>query len=288
MIPTIEQVMKCYQIIAQTERMKTGRPGEDTVANALRGTVNICRSAHIELTSPVTSLTRKKIDIALATFVERGLTRISAWSYVWQLKSVFAKWCMPYYKDAGWEIPPLDLPSFRAKAPHYIRPSVEMLSRVKAWYKKQTGEHWFAATMMLEFAMRNSDVLRLKDTNFIENDSGHYLSYTPHKTELSSGRRVYWPIHEDIWERFMEYGGLSGLDVTDETFSDINYDLRALGFRGTKGAYELRKICIDHVYQKFGAEMAVSISGDEIRTISKYYADPAQPNLGTIRILDLI
>ena len=103
MIPTIEQVMKCYQIIAQTERMKTGRPGEDTVANALRGTVNICRSAHIELTSPVTSLTRKKIDIALATFVERGLTRISAWSYVWQLKSVFAKWCMPYYKDAGWD-----------------------------------------------------------------------------------------------------------------------------------------------------------------------------------------
>lgn len=288
MIPTIEQVMKCYQIIAQTERMKTGRPGVETVSNALRGTVNICRSAHIELTSPVTSLTRKKIDIALATFVERGLTRISAWSYVWQLKSVFAKWCMPYYKDAGWEIPPLDLPSFRAKAPHYVRPSVEMLSRVKAWYKKQTGEHWFAATMMLEFAMRNSDVLRLKDANFVENDSGHYLSYTPHKTELSSGRRVYWPIHDDIWEKFMEYGGLSGLDVTDQTFSDINYDLRALGFRGTKGAYELRKICIDHVYQKFGAEMAVSISGDEIRTISKYYADPAQPNLGTIRILDLI
>ena len=288
MIPTIEQVMKCYQIIAQTERMKTGRPGVETVANALRGTVNICRSAHIELTSPVTSLTRKKIDIALATFVERGLTRISAWSYVWQLKSVFAKWCMPYYKDAGWEIPPLDLPSFRAKAPHYIRPSVEMLSRVKAWYKKQTGEHWFTATMMLEFAMRNGDVLRLKDTNFVEKDSKHYLYYTPHKTELSSGRRVYWPIHNDIWEKFMEYGGLSGLDVTDQTFCDINYDLRALGFRGTKGAYELRKICIDHVYQKFGAEMAVSISGDEIRTISKYYADPAQPNLGTMRILDLI
>ena len=288
MIPTIEQVMKCYQSIAQTERMKTGRPGKETVANALRGTVNVCRSAHIELTSPVTSLTRKKIDIALATFVERGLTRISAWSYVWQLKSVFARWCMPYYKDAGWEIPPLDIPSFRAKAPHYIRPSVEMLSRVKAWYKKQTGEHWFAATMMLEFAMRNSDVLRLKETNFIEKDSGHYLSYTPHKTELSSGRRVYWPIHEDIWEKFMEYGGLSGLDVTDETFCDINCDLRALGFRGTKGAYELRKICIDHVYQKFGAEMAVSISGDEIRTISKYYADPSQPNMGAMRILDLI
>ena len=288
MIPTIKQVMKCYRVIAQIERMKTGRPGVETAANALRGAVNVCRAAGIELTAPVTELTRKRIDAALAAFMQRGISRLSAWSYVSQLRSVFAKWCKPYYADAGFEIPPLDLPTFRAKAPRYVRPSVEMLQRVKAWYKKQTGEHWFAATMMLEFAMRNGDVLRLKDANFVENDSGHYLSYTPHKTELSSGRRVYWPIHDDIWEKFMEYGGLEGLDVTDETFSDINYDLCALGFRGTKGAYELWKICIDHVYQKFGAEMAVSISGDEIRTISKYYADPAQPNLGTIRILDLI
>ena len=288
MIPTIKQVMKCYRVIAQIERMKTGRPGVETAANALRGAVNVCRAAGIELTAPVTELTRKRIDAALTAFMQRGISRLSAWSYVSQLRSVFVKWCKPYYADAGFEIPPLDLPTFRAKAPRYVRPSVEMLSRVKAWYKKQTGEHWFAATMMLEFAMRNSDVLRLKDANFIENDSGHYLSYTPHKTELSSGRRVYWPIHDDIWEKFMEYGGLSGLDVTDQTFSDINYDLRALGFRGTKGAYELRKICIDHVYQKFGAEMAVSISGDEIRTISKYYADPAQPNIGAVRVLDLI
>jgi hypothetical protein len=27
MIPTIKQVMKCYRVIAQIERMKTGRPG---------------------------------------------------------------------------------------------------------------------------------------------------------------------------------------------------------------------------------------------------------------------
>jgi hypothetical protein len=64
--------------------------------------------------------------------------------------------------------------------------------------------------------------------------------------------------------------------------------LRTLGFRGHKGAYELRKICIDHVYQKYGAEMAVSLSGDDIKTITKYYADPAQPNIGAVRVLDLI
>jgi len=288
MTPTIEQVMKCYRVVAQTERMKTGRPGTETVANALRGAANVCRSAGIELSEPVTALTRKKMDIALASFMERGLTRLSAWSYVCQLRGVFAKWCRPYYADAGWDIPPLDLPAFLAKAPRYVRPSSETIARVKAWYGKQTDEYWFAATMMLEFAMRNGDVLRLKDENFVEKDGRHFLNYTPHKTELTSGRRVFWPIHETIWQTYEDYGGISCLDVTDETFTEINRDLRSLGFRGSKASYELRKICIDHVYQKFGAEMAVSLSGDDIKTISRYYADPAQPNIGAMRVLDLL
>ena len=38
MIPTIELVMKTYPLIAQMERAKTGRPGEATVKNVLRGT----------------------------------------------------------------------------------------------------------------------------------------------------------------------------------------------------------------------------------------------------------
>lgn len=299
MMPTIEQVMKCYRIIAQAERMKTGKPCPRTVINTITGTENVCDAAGIKISEEVTRLTRKAIDDALVTFLNRGLSRISAWSYVCQLRGLFARWCQPYYQDAGWEIPPLELPTFNAKPPRYERPSADMLARVKAWYEKQTGECWFAATMMLEFAMRNGDVLRLKSENFVEKkdekygvwngcSSKHYLSYTPHKTALSSGRRVYWPIHDAIWQKFDDYGGLSALDVTDETFEEINRDLRSLGFRGSKAAYELRKICIDHVYQKYGAEMATSISGDDIKTISRYYADPAQPNIGAVRIVDLL
>ena len=288
MTPTIKQVMKCYRIVAQTERAKTGRPGESTVMNALHGATKVCNAAGVKLTDPITALTRKKIDEALASFMEQGLTRLTAWSYVCQLRAVFAKWCRPYYSDAGWEVPPLDLPAFRAQAPRYVRPSADMLARVKAWYGKQTGEHWFVATMMLEFAMRNGDVLRLKEENFIEKDGRHYLNYTPHKTELTSGRRVYWPIHEAIWRKYDGYGGLACFDITDETFAEINRDLRSLGFRGSKASYELRKICIDHIYQKFGAEMAVSISGDDIKTITHYYADPSQPNIGAIRVIDLL
>lgn len=288
MIPTIEQVVKCYRVIAQIERAKTGRPSDDTIVNVLRGTKHVCLGAGLEQTDKVNVLTRKNFDKALAYFISQNISRLSAWSYVSQCRGLFAKWCLPYYKDAGWRIPKIELPVFRATAPRYIRPSNELLSRVKNWYNRLQGEYWFAATMMLEFAMRNGDVLRLTGSNFVQHEDKHYLSYTPHKTELSSGRRVYWPIHDDIWEKFNDYGGLDGLDVTRETFETLNHDLRVLGFHGSKACYELRKICIDHVYQKFGAEMAVSISGDDIRTITKYYADPAQPNLGAVRIIDLI
>ena len=299
MTPTINQLMRCYRVVAQTERMKTGRPGDTTVQNALRGTGCVCRAAGIDLDSPVTALTRRAFDTALSAFVDDGLTRLTAWSYICQLRAIFARWCRPYYQDAGWEVPTLELPTFRAKAPRYVRPCAEIIARIKAWYGKQTGEHWFAATMMLEFAMRNSDVLRLTKENFVTretsggHDSGktevrHYLSYTPHKTALTSGRRVLWPIHDTIWRQFDDYGGLDGLDVTDGTFDELNRDLRMIGLRGNKGAYELRKICIDHVYQTYGAEMAVSISGDDIKTISHYYADPAQPNVGAVRIIDLL
>ena len=292
MVPTIEQVLRHYRIISAAERMKTGRPGEETSANAIRGTKCVCDAAGIPLDASISRLTRKAIDAALATFMARGLSRVSAHSYVAKFQSVFARWCLPYYKDAGWKIPKLDLPVFRAKSQRYNRPAAEMLRRVKTWYGRQKGDCWFAATMMLEFAMRNGDVLRLKKENFVTKGDGdcerHFLCYTPHKTALTSGRWVCWPIHPDIWRCFEDYGGLDGLDVTDETFDQINCDLRALGFTGHKGAYELRKICIDHVYQKYGAEMAVSISGDDIRTITRYYADPSRPNIGTTRIIDLL
>lgn len=281
-----------------TERAKTGRPGNETVLNCLRGTRSVCAAAGVELSKSVCELTRQRIDAALASFMARGISRLSAWSYVCQLRGIFARWCLPYYKDAGWEIPRLELPAFRAQPPRYVRPCPEILSRVKSWYQNlcrtvkggngANGELWLAATMMLEFAMRNGDVLRLKDDNFVARDDRHYLSYVPHKTELTSGRRVFWPIHPDIWLILEDFGGMKCFDITDDVFAEMNQQLRALGLRGHKGAYELRKICIDHVYQKYGAEMATSISGDDIKTIIRYYADPSQPNIGAVRIVDLL
>jgi hypothetical protein len=113
------------------------------------------------------------------------------------------------------------------------------------------------------------------------------LNYTPNKTAHSSGRVVKWPVHPNIWKVLSIFKPWEK-KIQEKHFDKLNRDMRDLGFVGTKGAYELRKICIDHVYQKFGAEMAVSISGDDIRTITRYYADPAQPNMGNVRVTDLI
>ena len=62
-------------------------------------------------------------------------------------------------------------------------------------------------------------------------------------------------------------------------FRRINAEMRHLGWvppEWHKGAYELRKMCIDRIYREFGAEAAVQVSGDDIRTVCRFYADPSR------------
>ena len=204
------------------------------------------------------------------------------------------------------------IPSRPRRCGRYARPERETLLAVRDWYGsleiRRDRREWLVVTLMLEFAMRNGDVERLRWSDFRPRDGAIVLCYTPHKTSLSSGRRVAWPVHPDIWARLCVYReegqhhykrrGWTKLEdrnaplvvpCAKDVFTRLNADLRSSKiFTGSKGCYELRKICIDHVYQKFGAEMASSISGDDIRTMMRYYADPSQPNIGDLRIIDLL
>ena len=165
---------------------------------------------------------------------------------------------------------------------------------------------------MLEFAMRNGDAERLRWSDFRPvrqcGNARMVLCYTPHKTRLSSGRVVAWPVHPDIWTRLCAYhdggrfrnkrNGWAKNESRDaplvvpcarDVYVRLNRELRSLHiFTGSKACYELRKICIDHIYQKFGAEMASSISGDDIRTVMRYYADPSAVNVEGVRVVDLL
>lgn len=308
-IPTMNKMMKVYVDSATVERLKCGRPGEGTVQNtvsgykAFRRWLNERRDhlgyAYIGFDEDFPSVSIIKPDLVhkyLADMLKRGVKPVTAMSYLNQLQSLFAKWVRPYYEDRGWKVPEFPSLGKRPRSQCYQRPSTEQLAKVKTWYESlEHGALWFAATMMLEFGMRNSDVLRLKTENFVEKDGMVYLNYTPHKTENSSGRMVKWPIHPTIWEKIRggEKCGVQSAewslpDFTVDIFRELNRQMRGLGFTGTKGAYELRKICVDHVYQKYGAEMATSISGDDIKTIIRYYADPSQPNIGAVRVVDLL
>ena len=311
-VPTIRMVIDVYRRIAAVERVRTGRPGEKTVRNAATNIRRVCQLGGVSLEEPITALTRKTLTRALDAACASGLKAVTICSYMTSLQSAFARWTRPYYADLKWQAPAIELPSCSRRSPRYARPDAAVLAKVKEWYasleRRPDAREWAAATLMLEFAMRNGDVGSLRWSDFRERDGSACLCYTPHKTALSSGRRVAWPVHPDIWARLRAYrdagapkfrrsgwGKNAARDAAlvvpcaRDVFERLNADLRARKiFTGAKACYELRKICIDHVYQKFGAEMASSISGDDIRTMMRYYADPSQPNIGDVRILDLL
>lgn len=307
-VPTFNELLSAYQHIACTERIKNERPCESTVRNVVSGVMQICRTAGISGTDKISDLNRRKIDGYLAAALRQGYTDTTALTYLAHLKALTARWTRPYYEDRKWKVAPFNLPVCRRKPPRYIRPDREVLIRVRDWYvslyHREDKQGWLAVTMMLEFAMRNGDVSRLRWSDFriknlssVENPDEAVLCYTPQKTALTSGRIVAWPVHPDIWNQMRlikasrQVAGDSELVIPQarKTFAQLNRELRTMKiFTGVKGVYELRKICIDHIYQKFGAELASSISGDDIRTVTRYYADPSAVHRHGIRIIDLL
>lgn len=312
-IPTMHELLDAYLESAEAERIKRERPCSRTVHNVIVGVRVICRELSGQGEDgdwqdwPITSLTRKRLDRYLMIARSRGVASITAWSYMQGFRGITAKWALRYYEDKGWKVKPFEIPACIRRPPRYARPDRAVLVKVKEWYESlmilSDQRYWLAATLMLEFAMRNGDVANLKWSAFRVKDPGSdsdprsadvVLSYTPNKTALSSGRVVNWPVHPDIWERVRGIRDRARLQSrvvpnADLVFAELNRELRSSKiFTGHKGLYELRKICIDHVYQKFGAEMASSISGDDIRTITRYYADPSAVNIRGVRIIDLI
>ena len=324
-VPTIRMVLEAYPKIAAVERMRMERPCEKSVASVVSGVRRLCEIGEISLDEPMSVFTSRRLEQVFDASLRSDLKHISVWSYLYSLRKLFARWTLRYSADRKWFIPQLEIPSCQRQAPRYIRPDTTTLAKVKEWYgdleKRPDRREWVLATLMLEFAMRNGDAERLRwsdfrpriNENIVRADSRFsdmrmVLCYTPNKTKLSSGRVVAWPVHPLIWERLCAYHDLgipfnkrkgwgknelrdSQLVVpcARDVYVRLNKELRLRRiFTGPKGCYELRKICIDHIYQKFGAEMASSISGDDIRTVTHYYADPSAVQVEGVRVVDLL
>ena len=301
---TFGELAAAYEAAAGMEWIASSSPAPSTVRNNIESLAHVLPAAGLTPDAPVSALDRKRLEECVLTLERGGIRPVSIRSAMQHLNALFAPWTRPYYSKVlhlG-AIPQkvFDTPRVRVPPQRYSPPRQETLSAVKEWYaglsRRATdggdgAGRYLAATFMLEFAVRNGDVLRLKWDNIRNDGQRAFLRYTPNKTALSSGRVVCWPIHSDILKVLdcVRRESRSELIVPDGArhLDFIRREMRRIGFCGTKSAYELRKICIHHVYLKFGAEMATSISGDDIRTILKYYADPSAPNIGDMRVIDL-
>lgn len=300
--PSIETALNVYEVAARTERVKTGgKPCERTEKTVIATTRLIARTLGIKESASIDTLTRKALTEFAVKQIENNVSRLSVLTYFEKLKSLGAKWTEDYYADRKLKTPKFSAPVIHCQPKRYRRPSEKTRKAVLKWYQSLDCEYddlkWGIVTMMIEFAMRNGDIGRLTWGNFKETESGTILEYVPHKTSLSSARRVVANVPLEIWDRLRNLKDKDGVNDDTPVFKrlgvsrvmpEIARQMRSFGFTGSKSTYELRKLCIDTTYRHFGAEAASAISGDDIRTVTKYYADSSICNFGNVRISELM
>ncbi len=291
-VPTFGELMDLYRNAAEEEQIKSdGRPTDRTISNALKHFKYTVEGCGFKWDEKYDRMTVEALEDFYVKLRKEGKKVVTAWTYIAGVQSITPKWALPYYKKAGYIVNQIQVPVIKKKkSERYTSPSEQTKENIKKWYaekwESKDKRFWLASTMVLQFAMRNGDVINLKWSDFQKRENGVYLVYTPHKTERSSGRRVMWPIHPQLWQQMQEARKLTAEDPFDDdefvipagtwTMARLNVDLRSCvpAMRETnKAVYELRKLRIHAEYVKHGAERASALSGDDIKTLSYYYAD---------------
>ena len=290
-VPSFSKLLELYKDAAEAEQIKSGRPETRTVETAIKYFKYLIDGCGFKWTEPMSRLKTVDIDGFVVKTIKAGKTPTSAWTYAASCQSVTPRWALEYYSRQGYDVRQYQMPIFRnRKPPRYERPTKATLDAVDAWYKglwkddmsKQDLRVWFLATMMYKFAVRNGDVGTFTLRSFSEHDGSRYIIYTPHKTAHSSGTVVNWPIHPDLFERIRKAAEILDIEEDEifvrsyrETSAAVNRMLRKIPGLADKekASYELRKMCIDRIYHEFGVEMAAAISGDDIKTLTYFYAD---------------
>lgn len=327
-VPTLKELVEAYVDAAEDERIKSGKPGETTVANTVKAFRQLVEFGGWKWNDKWTAITTEGLDAYLVAAVKSGKARATAWSYVQSVNGITAKWTTTHYKRRGIVCRKVDMPTFvNSRGDRYQRPTKETLAQVREWYGKLwlgNKRQWFIATMMLNFGMRTADARRCTMDWFKVKDGQVQLVYTPNKTKLTSGAIVRANVHPELWARIKEAvanfernrevpvdlevaadrpdvaggkvvptvdDGIGVAGATRDFINKVNAGLRAAvpAFAQTeKALYELRKICGDHIYQKFGAEAASAMLGDDIRTVIHFYADPSAATPEAVRVDELI
>ena len=285
-VPTLDELVGLYEEIAGIEFELNGTPRPSSVNVATKSFRLVVRTCGLKGCEPVSALDRAHLDAYAAAALARGIKPVSVFAHLAHVRSVFSRWALERYRARGLAVAQPEFPKKRGRREEkvYNRPLEALRERTLAWYRELEAKEprvWVAASLMLQFGMRNGDAGRLTWDAFAPEGERVVLSYRPQKTSVSSGRRVRCVMSAAFYERLRAAAGSERYVVAEPSaaFARINAEMRALGWMPpefTKGAYELRKMCIDRIYREFGAEAAVQVSGDDIRTVCRYYADPSR------------
>jgi integrase len=291
---TIAQFIEEYKRAAKSQYASHGSPRPATVeinAGALLIVIKAAGLTEVDRIDRVDRNTvQKYVDARCSGGSDRA--RISAWSTIAHARSCFAHWAIDKYTQDGlkvlgasnWPIPPKNKLLLS-----YERPPAALRDATMDWYNKLETSNpklWAAATLMVQLAMRPVDASRITWENFSFIQGRWILRYVPSKTEgrTERPRPVIWPLHGDLYERLKAAGSAPFVVKGENIYQryntyvrEINKELRSIGWdrsRWNKACYELRKLCVDAVFNSMGSERASQISGDNISTVIKYYADP--------------
>ena len=272
-----------YERAANVEYSINGTPSPSTVYQAILSCKRVLRMVGLSDGSKVSDLTLDRIEMYIELALADGAKPISAFGNLQHMRSLFAKWTRRVYEKKCWVFDVPEFPEARGSVKsgcRYLQPPEALRNATLEWYRALENtypEAWVAATLMLQLGMRNSDALLCSWDWFRSNADLATVSYIPHKTANSSGRTARIPISQELFNRLKAAASDGDRLVSDaNVFKWINLEMRKLGWEGSKASYELRKMCIDRIYREHGAEAAVQVSGDNIMTVSRYYADPSR------------
>ena len=284
-VPTIKVVKALYVKMHEAQATSHNR--------AVITEVNrFCRLLGIPETASIETINYDSVERYVGMLNVRNVTKIGA---IWRMQCLVGRHERVAYRKAGLDVHPVDLPVLQDDSRAYRSATDERAIAILAWYRglmfDKDGRRRIYAMMMLKYAMRNGDVLRLRWSNFHVVGSRWQLEYVPHKTErATAGRSVkIWLNPSDqvelmAWRASAADGEFviprkarrAGLNALTR---QLNASIRAIGILGSKGLYELRKMCVDTVYHMHGAEAASAYSGDDFKTVKFHYADTSSMNL---------
>jgi integrase len=291
--PTLGQLIEVYRKAAEAEYAANSKPRPATVDINVGSIKLIAKGCGVDLDDRIDKLTPDLIQNYIDTRCDGSeRSRRSAWSALAHAKSLFSKWALVRYEGLKIRIP--DCCNKWPEQPktglilEYERPAKDLREKTIKWYnglEEKNPTMWAAVTLMVQFAMRPVDAAELRWDAFQRDGECWVLKYIPSKTKGRTlrPRPVLWPVTDDLYNRLRKAGGEEYIVNHPLPYLRyayyirfINAEMRKLGWhreKYRKACYELRKLCVDAIYHNLGAEKASQISGDNIQTVIKYYAD---------------